>query len=670
MSGSLATRVDVWRRISTLLFVILTGIAALFGAGLLLITLQLFEIRGELDELRTRSLPTLIRLSQLSQDASATSAIASALSQAATRSEFDTLVARIEDKLGSQDALIDELDSLNVDPERVETLRLNATLLGTNLERLMNTVENQIETRRRLETHLEVFSPDPWTNPGASTGAEHLSRTLAARAVSQIGKLLQDTNRARLARNRQMTDESIETLRSHLGGTQDPALQDLVAKWETRRDEILNDKASQLSNAFQIRALIEENALIANRLLGSASNAFWRASAELDAQVQLVNRATRFNIVASFGLLFALIAAAVLISRTLRRRVFQRLEKLRQALKRFAKDRTHGFHDEHPDEIGEISGAIAHYMSVIDQRESELAEKTSALEGLANQLAKYLSPQVYDSIFTGRQEVKLASSRKKLTIFFSDIVDFTETADRLESEELTQLLNHYLTEMSQIAFAHGATIDKYVGDAILVFFGDPETRGVREDALACVRMAMKMRERMKELQDQWHRSGIDKPLQVRMGIHTGYCTVGNFGSEDRLDYTIIGGAVNIASRLEAMAAPGQILISYETRANVEDRVECAEHGEIDVKGIAYPVKVYSVLDAQGMTGRSATKLHEHHAHFRMDVDLAEMSDTERAAARASLRTALSLLDSGARDAAARPEKVQASSGQFQDPSER
>ena len=95
-------------------------------------------------------------------------------------------------------------------------------------------------------------------------------------------------------------------------------------------------------------------------------------------------------------------------------------------------------------------------------------------------------------------------------------------ADRLESEELTQLLNHYLAEMSRIAFAHGATIDKYVGDAILVFFGDPETRGIGEDALACVRMAIEMRSRMKELQHQWHRSGIEKPLQVRMGIHTGY----------------------------------------------------------------------------------------------------------------------------------------------------
>ena len=109
----------------------------------------------------------------------------------------------------------------------------------------------------------------------------------------------------------------------------------------------------------------------------------------------------------------------------------------------------------------------------LKQREEELAEKSSALEQLSNQLSKYLSPQVYESIFTGKQEVKVAATRKKLTVFFSDIAGFTETADRLESEELTQLLNHYLTEMSRIALEYGATIDKYVGDAIVIFFGDP-----------------------------------------------------------------------------------------------------------------------------------------------------------------------------------------------------
>jgi HAMP domain-containing protein len=115
----------------------------------------------------------------------------------------------------------------------------------------------------------------------------------------------------------------------------------------------------------------------------------------------------------------------------------------------------------------EDGGTVAVYSDITElkQRERELADKSNTLEQLSSQLAKYLSPQVYESIFEGRQEVKLNSKRKKLTVFFSDIAGFTETADRLESEELTQLLNHYLTEMSRIALDHGATIDKYVGES-------------------------------------------------------------------------------------------------------------------------------------------------------------------------------------------------------------
>ena len=151
-------------------------------------------------------------------------------------------------------------------------------------------------------------------------------------------------------------------------------------------------------------------------------------------------------------------------------------------------------------------------------------------------------------------------------MFFSDIVDFTATTDDLESEELTGLLNHYLTEMSKIALEHGATIDKYIGDAILAFFGDPETRGIKEDAMACVNMAIAMQRRMRELQFQWRDVGLEKPFQLRIGINTGYCTVGNFGSEDRMDYTIIGNEVNLASRLQSHTEPGSILISHETHS--------------------------------------------------------------------------------------------------------
>jgi class 3 adenylate cyclase/phosphoglycerate-specific signal transduction histidine kinase len=288
---------------------------------------------------------------------------------------------------------------------------------------------------------------------------------------------------------------------------------------------------------------------------------------------------------------------------------------------------------------------VAVYSDVTElkQRENQLAEKSRALEQLSNQLAKYLSPQVYESIFTGKQEVKIASRRKELTVFFSDIAGFTETSDRLESEDLTRLLNHYLTEMSQIAISYGATIDKYVGDAIVIFFGDPDTRGVKEDAFACVEMAIAMRKRMLELQDVWRTSGIEKPLQCRIGINTGYCTVGNFGSEDRMDYTIIGGGVNLASRLEAAATPGEILISFETYANIRDRIHCEERGHISVKGIAYPVATYQVVDAFENLRTERLFIHEERPNLRLDLNLDAMSAGDRGHATAVLREALNRL---------------------------
>ena len=143
---------------------------------------------------------------------------------------------------------------------------------------------------------------------------------------------------------------------------------------------------------------------------------------------------------------------------------------------------------------------------------------------------------------------------------------------------------------------HGATIDKYVGDAVVAFFGDPETRGIKQDAVACVSMAVAMQRRMRELQREWRDVGYDRPFELRIGINTGYCTVGNFGSEDRMDYTIIGGQVNLASRLQSHAEPGGILISHETYALVKETIRAEEQVPVVVKGLARPVRNYKVVE--------------------------------------------------------------------------
>jgi len=260
-----------------------------------------------------------------------------------------------------------------------------------------------------------------------------------------------------------------------------------------------------------------------------------------------------------------------------------------------------------------------------EEASQRISDQNRMLESLSTKLSKYLSPQVYASIFAGKQSVEISSRRTKLTIFCSDIADFTETTDNLESEELTGLLNRYLTEMSKIALEHGATIDKYVGDAILAFFGDPDTRGVREDALACVRMAIAMQRRMRELQSEWSDLGMEKPFQLRIGITTGFCTVGNFGSEDRMDYTIIGSEVNLASRLQSHADIGGVLIAHETYSLVKDDIQTEELQPIQVKGFAKPIRTYRVLDVYVDLVSEANIVRHHQDGVKIEIDLARLS---------------------------------------------
>ncbi len=243
------------------------------------------------------------------------------------------------------------------------------------------------------------------------------------------------------------------------------------------------------------------------------------------------------------------------------------------------------------------------------------------LESLSNQLSKYLSPQVYASIFAGKQSVEIASKRKKLTVFFSDIADFTGTTDSLESEELTNLLNHYLTEMLKIALDFGATIDKYVGDSIIAFFGDPETRGVKEDARACVNMAIAMQRRMRELRSEWLDMGLERPFELRVGINTGFCTVGNFGSAERMDYTIIGNEVNLAARLESHAEVGGILLAHETHSLVKDTVHAEEGDTLTVQGFAKPVRTYRVVGLYDDLAEQGRIIHTEQGGARVLVDL-------------------------------------------------
>jgi class 3 adenylate cyclase len=266
----------------------------------------------------------------------------------------------------------------------------------------------------------------------------------------------------------------------------------------------------------------------------------------------------------------------------------------------------------------------------------ERSANARRLQSLSDKLGRYLAPQVYRSLFDGSRDAEIRTQRKKLTVFFSDIKDFTASTAKWQPEEIRFLLNSYFSEMSKIANDHGGTLDKFVGDAMLVFFGDPETRGVREDALQCVRMAVAMQRRMAELQVLWREMGSDKSFQVRMGINTGYCDVGNFGSDLRMDYTIIGSEVNLAQRLEQAADPGGILVSRETWSLVQDEFVGTAQEPVSVKGFPEPIQAFAV-QAEARTPEMRKVFQWERLGMRVLIDLDRLPDAERAAAAVELR---------------------------------
>ncbi|WP_299951883.1 adenylate/guanylate cyclase domain-containing protein [uncultured Ruegeria sp.] len=258
---------------------------------------------------------------------------------------------------------------------------------------------------------------------------------------------------------------------------------------------------------------------------------------------------------------------------------------------------------------------------------NQMREANETLANVSKQLAKYMPPQLYGSIIAGNQQAAIESRRRKLTIFFSDIVDFSEITDQLEAEELTSLLNEYLTEMSKIALQHGAYFDKFIGDAMMLYFGEPESLGAKEDAAACVRMAIDMQRSLNDLQTGWQRQGlIDRPFHARIGINTGYCTIGNFGSEDRMDYTAIGREVNLAARLETECDPGGILLAAETYSLVKDWLPAEEREPIPVKGFQNPVRTYAATKIYDGEARDSRIIHVEDEGYSLTVDPARISD--------------------------------------------
>jgi len=271
------------------------------------------------------------------------------------------------------------------------------------------------------------------------------------------------------------------------------------------------------------------------------------------------------------------------------------------------------------------------------QSHLELSGNTRRLQAMSEKLSRYLAPQIYQSLFDGSHNAEIHTERKKLTVFFSDIKDFTASTAKWQPEDITRLLNSYFSEMSRIAADYGGTVDKFIGDAMVIFFGDPKSLGVREDALQCVKMAMAMQRAMNDLQVLWRDTGTSKTLRIRIGINTGFCDVGNFGSDLRMDYTIIGPEVNLAARLEQAAEPGGILMSGETYLLVRAEVETDQCVSIAAKGFSDPITAHAVRMFSRLEESEPTALQRElqDLHTRLDPD--HMSVEDRTSGARALR---------------------------------
>ncbi len=235
---------------------------------------------------------------------------------------------------------------------------------------------------------------------------------------------------------------------------------------------------------------------------------------------------------------------------------------------------------------------ISSQMAMIIEQAS-LNEQIREEERMRSRLERFHSPQVIEMILKGGQETKDDIMEPKdltATILFTDIIGFTPLSEKMPPREINMILNQFFSRMTDIIFEYDGTIDKYIGDALMAVFGAPmEKRGDAERAiLAALKMRRELTEMMKETEEE-------KRFRVRIGINTGRVVAGNIGSPTRMDYTVIGDPVNIASRLESMANPNQILIGEETYRHVKGKFKINKVGAKKVKGKTKEVMVYEVV---------------------------------------------------------------------------
>ena len=278
-----------------------------------------------------------------------------------------------------------------------------------------------------------------------------------------------------------------------------------------------------------------------------------------------------------------------------------------------------------------------------EARAQQAVGRLNTMVSVINKLTRFVPPQVWEPIVKSDSPVSVENKRAKLTIMFSDIVGFTELSDSLSADNLADILNTYMHCMTLIANKHGAVLDKFIGDGMVCFFGEPNSRGPRQDALDCVAIAIDMRRKMRNLRRKWRLLGFEG-LYIRIGITTGYCHVGNFGSNNRLSYTLIGKEANLASRLEAVAAKGQIFISESTHDYISHDYDCEYAGAFQLKGFDNKVSAWQVLDPDENKGQSSKWVDHTLPGFNLHLNFRDMQDNDYQDIRDRLNLALERIE--------------------------
>ena len=267
------------------------------------------------------------------------------------------------------------------------------------------------------------------------------------------------------------------------------------------------------------------------------------------------------------------------------------------------------------------------------------ASRLGTMVSVINKLTRFVPPQIWEPIVRADAPVTISNKRAKLTIMFSDIVGFTELSDSLSADNLADILNTYMHCMTSISDKHGAVLDKFIGDGMVCFFGEPDSRGARQDALDCVAMAIDMRREMRTLRQKWRLMGFEG-LYIRIGITTGYCHVGNFGSNSRLSYTLIGKEANLASRLESCGGKDEILVSESTYDYICHDYECNHVAAFQLKGFDDKVNAWQVLDPDTNKGHLSKWVDHTLPGFNLHLNFKDMNDGDYQDIRARLNVAL------------------------------